>query len=392
MTTKQSQRGMTLIELMVGILISMLLSLAVFTVISVSESRKRTTTSTNDINQAGNYAIYLLDKLVRGAGSGFWEAADYTFGCKLLAAKGGNQVLPRASALPAPFDDVNTGTANVFRLAPVLIAEKQTKPSDSGRGSDVLIIMSSAAGKAPVPVNFDDVPAEKELSFENTLNFTGGDLLLLADQSDPATGGASDCLVQQVKEGFTGGAAPKLPLDGSYTAGVQGKGAASFGQKGMALQLGSLSKDDLPSFLVIGVGDHSTLYSYDLLETGSAPLVPIADGVFELHALYGLDTNNDGVIEWVAPSGDFSASKLMDGSSAATARLRQIRVVRVGLIMRTSLPEKDEVPAAKPKLFGDLSPDLQYEPPDWEKDSNAEQRHYRYRSIETTIPVRNALL
>lgn len=387
---KQSQRGMTLIELMVGILISMLLSLAVFTVISVSESRKRTTTSTNDINQAGNYAIYLLDKLVRGAGSGFWEAADYAFGCKLLAAKGSNQLLPRVSALPAPFDDVNTGTANVFRLAPVLIAENQTKPTDSGKDSDVLFVMSSASGTAPVPVSFDDVPAEKELSFENTVNFTGGDLLLLADQVAP--GVPSDCLVQQVAGGFAGGTAQKLPLNGRYyTAGVQGKGAASFGQKGMALQLGSLSQGNVPSFLLIGVGDHSTLYSYDLLETGSAPLVPIVDGVFELHALYGVDLNGDDKIDtWVTPSksAEFSARALMDGSSAATQKLKQIKAVRVGLIMRTSVPEKDEVTHSEPKLFVDLGPTLEFRR-DWRSD---EEKHYRYRTIETTIPVRNALL
>ena len=48
---------------------------------------------------------------------------------------------------------------------------------------------------------------------------------------------------------------------------------------------------------VIGVGDHNTLYSYDLLQTTASPLSPLADGVFELHAVYGVDTTADGTDE-----------------------------------------------------------------------------------------------
>ena len=54
----RAQRGMTLIELLVAMLISLVLSLAIFGVLASSEGLKRTTTSVNDINQTGNYAMY----------------------------------------------------------------------------------------------------------------------------------------------------------------------------------------------------------------------------------------------------------------------------------------------------------------------------------------------
>lgn len=391
---RERQRGMTLIELMVGIVISMLLSLAVFTLMSVSESRKRTTTSTNDINQTGNYAIYLLDKLVRGAGSGLGQAADYAFGCKLLAAKG-TQLLPRTQALPAPFADINTGAANVFRLAPVLIAQGQTRPMISNRASDALIVMSSASGLAPVPVPFAETATEAALNLVSTMNFSAGDLVLLADsQPSEATGGPADCLVEQVASSFsTGGATSTLPLGGDYyTTGVTGTGPTTYRDKyGRALPLGNVLTGNTPAFLMIGVGDHNTLYSYDLLQTTAAPLTPIVDSVFEMHALYGVDTNGDGKIDkWVSPttSSGYGLSTLMDGSAAATGLLRQIRAVRVGLIMRTSLPEKEAVASAQPKLFADLGTELQYER-EWASD---DEMHYRYRTFETTIPVRNTLL
>jgi prepilin-type N-terminal cleavage/methylation domain-containing protein len=73
---RHAARGMSLIELMVALLIASIVTLAIFAVMSTFEGRKRTTTSVNDANQAGNYAMHLLDKLVRSAGSGFVQAGS----------------------------------------------------------------------------------------------------------------------------------------------------------------------------------------------------------------------------------------------------------------------------------------------------------------------------
>jgi type IV pilus assembly protein PilW len=107
---RQAVRGMSLIELMVALLIASIVTLAIFAVMSTFEGRKRTTTSVNDANQAGNYAMHLLDKLVRSAGSGYVQAgpppnADNTdrvafaFGCRLLVASGATTVLPRGGGV-----------------------------------------------------------------------------------------------------------------------------------------------------------------------------------------------------------------------------------------------------------------------------------------------------
>jgi len=49
--------GFSLIELMVAATIFLVLSIAIFQVLSTNEGQKRTTTSVNDIDQAGNYAL-----------------------------------------------------------------------------------------------------------------------------------------------------------------------------------------------------------------------------------------------------------------------------------------------------------------------------------------------
>ena len=46
--------GFTLIELMVALVIGMVLSIAMFLVLGSAEGQKRTITSTNDADQAGN--------------------------------------------------------------------------------------------------------------------------------------------------------------------------------------------------------------------------------------------------------------------------------------------------------------------------------------------------
>lgn len=386
------QRGVTLIELMVGIVIAMLLSLAVFTVMATSESRKRSMTSVNDINQSGGYALYMLDKLVRGAGSGLGQSAAYAFGCKLHAAKSSTQVLPRTAALPAPFESVTTGTTNVFRLAPVLIAPGQTTPAISGAASDVLIVMSGAGGSAPIPVPFADdaVATTQTVSLTNTFNFSASDMVLVTDQP-ASSGGPSNCLLEQVATGFSGGSSQTLSFSGDYyAASVDSTSLAGYTTKGSVLNLGNAS-GNAPSFLVLGVGDHNTLYSYDLLQTSSTPLAPIVDGVFELHALYGLDTDDDGKVDsWVSPSATgYTPSALMDGSSTATASLLKIRAIRVGLIMRTSLPEKDAVATTTTlTLFSDLGSTLQYQ----RVLASGDEQRYRYRTLEATIPVRNTML
>ena len=64
------EQGFSLIELMVALVIGLVVSLAIYGVLNVNEAHKRTTTSVNDIDQSGTYAIYQLDKIIRSAGSG----------------------------------------------------------------------------------------------------------------------------------------------------------------------------------------------------------------------------------------------------------------------------------------------------------------------------------
>lgn len=395
MKSRRGEAGLTLIEMMVAVLISMVLAVAIMSVMSSFEGRRRTLGSASDLDQAGSLALFQIDGWIRSAGTGLVQGNAYAYGCKLHASRSATQILPATSALPAPFASVKAGAAGEFRLAPVMILPGQTTPGVSGQPSDVLVLMSSGNDGSQVAAPLTAPPAAAQLSVANTTDFAANDLLLIADQQAASGGGAADCLVSQASSATpTNGMATTLPLGGAYYAASVGTRAVTdFTGDAVAIDLGgdgtAAASSLAPAFQLVGVGDNDTLFSYDLLLTSPAPLQARAEGVFELHAVYGVDSTGSGtnkIDKWVdaGADGGYSVSALSAGDAAATGLLKNIRAVRVALVMRTSLPEKKAVETATTlTLFPDLDGLTLTR-----KLSPAEQ-HYRYRVLETTIPVRN---
>ena len=369
---KTAQQGFSLIELMVSVAIGLIVTLAITGVLVASEQRKRTSTSVNDVNQTGAYISYVLDKAIRSAGSGFSEKSAAVFGCALKATRGGTAILP--AALPAPFTSFNA----TVRVAPVVIGKGQ---SLSGQ-DDVLMVMAGNGGFAESAVKVTPGLADgSSLNLPNTLTFQNKDLLLLA-------GNSGDCLVTQVN-GTPAAGTQQLALGGTYF----GTGVAAFDAGSLVIPIGNEASRP-PQFRLLGVGANNTLFSHDLLQVASTAPLPLAEGVVQMHARYGVDSNGDGLLDtWADAKGDFSPGSLLDGSEPARNRLRSIVAVRVGLVLRTALPElrgnlaNGEVVAPETLvLFQDLDGALQQK-----FITGADGAKFRHRTAEITIPVRNAL-
>lgn len=422
------QRGVTLIELMIGILIGVILSLAMLLVMRDAEGRKRTITSTNDLNQAGNYATNLFQQWVRNAGNGFNQAAPYTFGCPLKArytsGSTETQILPRTSALPAPFNTV-VSTVGSFRLAPVLILPSQTTPGVSGSGSDMLIVMGGTSSTGGAAAAFSDYAGAAVINVPSNQGFLANDIVLAATLQPTsanynAAGSAvssinmSDCIIEQVSSTLT--TTNTLPLAGAHHSTNNSVDALPI--ESSVMSLGNTVNSNSPQFVILGVGDNNTLFSYDLLSTATSSTAR-AEGVFEMHALYGVDANCDGTIssdEWVTPTtSPYTVSELMTGygqeqvnwptdttarASACTAltsandHLQRILAIRIGLILRTSRPEKEAVTTSSITLFPDLATTKQTTRTlkTDAQDATRLEQHYRYRTVDIKIPLRNALI
>lgn len=387
----QLQAGVTLVELMVAVVIGLVVVLAATNVLVIGESHKRTTAGNNDSSQSGSFTAYTLDRVVRSAASGFGQAWNQgVFGCNLSVSRviGGaaTTVLPRAGAFPAPFQGFLGGAGNTLRLAPVLIGQGQ-----SAGNSDVLMVMSGNGGSGDItrPIR-SGVAGTDNLRLDNTIGIANGDIGLVTQP------GFTDCLIEQVSAPTPATLATVgnevLPLGGDYlntAGGTLGTLAAS----GTAFfsTLGNVDAGNV-QFQLFGVDTNRTLVAYDLLRSGASatsvdPIQPLADGVAELHAIYGLDTTlpHDNIVDsWVAPTGAWSAASVL----ADPTKMRQIIAVRIAIVMRGSNYEKEEVTLQRPILFGGTPGEL----PAVVYSAGADNRHFRLRVIDTTIPLRNMLL
>lgn len=398
LSPRMRAKGFSLIELMVAMTIALTISLAIFAAMSTFEGRKRSNTSSNDASQAGNYAAFILDKWIRSAGSGFSQTTDGSFDyvmCQLHAMNSGTQTLPRTASLPAPFDNINTGTANQFRLVPLLILPGQTTPNISGQASDAIVLMAGAGGLSEAAGSFRAAPSSSLLSVYNVTGFRANDMLLIARK-----GSTGACLIEQASATSNSNLnAQTITLGGSfYSASINGKsltgaefcGTASNAQaarKCSVISLGNLattsgSPASPPGFLVIGVGNNNTLVAYDLLQIlGSQPF-PIADNVYSMHARYGIDTNNDGRVDaWTAATGNYAPAALTAADGSGINRICSIKAIRVGLVLRTSVREQANVSNTTLTLFSDIQA----------LTVTLNDPKYRYQAIETTIPLRNLI-
>ncbi|MGF6348906.1 PilW family protein [Variovorax sp. W2I14] len=370
------QRGLTLIELLVAMLIGLIVTLAVASIVVVGETHRRVTTSTNDMEQAGAYAAYVLDRALRSAGSSLVQSVQPidrgVFGCKLNAAA----LLP-AGAFPAPFKKAFLpGSTSDLRVAPVLIGKSQ-----SDTGSDVLVVMGGDAVAGGVPRGLTDPGSATTLAMDNTVGVSAGDLVLVSQQ------GTTDCLLEQV----SGTTAKVLTLGGAYyTAGKSTSlETLAASTSTYVTPLGNPANGNV-QFQLFGVGDNRTLVGYDLLLGAAGAPQALADGVAELHAIYGVDTNGDGILDnWTDPgAAGFDIATVMQTPET----MRKIVAVRVALVMRSANREKEAVSPTRLKLFGDDFQDAAKNPISQTVTLGDDDQHYRHRVVEFTIPLRNMLL
>ena len=78
---------------------------------------------------------------------------------------------------------------------------------------------------------------------------------------------------------------------------------------------------------------------------------------------------------------------LQGGTALARLSMGRILAIRVGLVIRGSAPEREDVSPSTITLFDDLGSTLQ----STRTLTSAEQK-YRWRTIEFTVPLRNVML
>jgi type IV pilus assembly protein PilW len=275
------------------------------------ESQRRTTSASSDTDQSGAYVASVLDTALRNAGADLMQSlAPFSVG-----VLGCNPGFAAATSSQAPFNQFLGGNLGSLRVAPVLI---DANPTGADPASDILAVMSGsgAAGGIPRTVNS---ASGATLLLPNTIGIAVNSLVLI-NQPGSSSGA---CAIQTVTAVDAGG--NTLTLN-----------AAPTGSPSIVLPLGDPSE---AQFQLFGVDPASaTFASFDLRANTARPM---ASNVLAMQALYGVAGGTGQLAQWVSPTASgYDIQSLM----ADPDKIKQIVAVRIALILRSNLYEKEAVP------------------------------------------------
>lgn len=360
------ESGVTLIELMVGMLVGMLAVLLISQVLLVSEGQKRTTTGGADAQVNGALALYTLQRDLQMAGYGITSSPNVV-GCPISARFN--------SAAPTGF------AAN---LVPVVITPEASRPS--GSVGDSVRILASSKGSFSVPTRV--IPptyavGNTEFNVRASVGFAQGDLALVATDS------TQPCWVFQVTGAPTARVLPRANNAAAWNPANAPDVAYADGA--VVMNLGTL----VDTRYEIN-GNVLESFSFDIGSPAAArPARAVQPDIMNLRAFYGRDTSvpMDGVID-------------VFDTTTPTDNAGWLRVLAVRLIMvaRSSTFEKEIVTAANPEWSVGTTPSVSGAATCASGTGecltidvgagvtgDVPAKHHRYKVFDTVVPLRNML-
>ncbi|MEO8304654.1 MAG: PilW family protein [Betaproteobacteria bacterium] len=344
-------RGMGLVELLVGTVISMLMVLVIFQVYLVSEARKRTITAGSDAQQNASFGLFLIGQDLLGAGQVVSASTTALAGCAMLR--------PIPAIIAAGATDNDPDTITVFY------------GGSSSLSTPVPFLSNAAVGTTP--------PG---------LYVVAGPVGVSANDVIVAVQGAN-CTMSTVNAGgvAVGSGTGISTLNHTLTATIGNNTTATYNavtaslvNLGQAATPGQAARFAQVLYSVDPVT--STLRTQNLLPTVQ-PASPVVSNVVNLKAQFGLDTDNDGTVDKWQPATDTWTSVNLPLQPQAT--WQQIRAVRVAIVTRSDQYEVDAVTPGPIDMFCSPAPCAA------SMTLTADNQHYRYKVLETNIPIRNAM-
>jgi type IV pilus assembly protein PilW len=350
----KTSRGLTLIEVLISMVVSLFVTLAVYQTFAASEGYRRAATSGGDATFNGSIAMYALQRDARMAGYGINVIS--VLGCRVLAYDEG--VDP-----PREFE---------FALVPARITQ------GVAGAPDTIEILYSSTDASPVPVRLTQALPTPAANFhvDSAFGIVAGQLLVVAEPGQ-------DCTLQQATN------TPSLEAPGRQDLLIHNSGmyrspygtmvAARYNKPGGLGPSYTLAAMIFP----IGIAPTAARYSIqndtlvvDPFLQGNVAL-PVAAGIVQLQAQYGKDTDADGVIN------------VWDEITPVAANdWAGVIALRVGLVSRSALAERADLATGQcttttvqPQWAGGV----------FDLTARADWRCFRYRVFETTISLRNMI-
>jgi type IV pilus assembly protein PilW len=356
---RSRQPGMTMVEILVAVTIGLIGILIISQAYLTSENFNRSTVGEGGAQTNGLLALYSVERDVRMSGYGFANSA----------AMGCNQIYwyfdPEYSA------NIAGGSLPNITLAPVLITRDTTAPVDVEPVE--LTVMYATGAERMMPSTLSDFnKSSSEVEVDGTAGFRENDLVLLV--------GPTGCTLGKITQVQPG--PQKLQLNPGVSAPHNPPSWGAFPttyEKGNSiLNLGN------PVVRVYSIGSGKLQVTDGFLQSGVGTTFTLVDGIVDMRAQYGHDTNGDGTVD------DWNST-----TPTTSAGWTGVLAVRVGVLARIGNYEKPagadcDATTAAPAWSGSSIAADAFNKLDFAT-VTSEHRCYRYRVLETTIPLRNMI-
>jgi type IV pilus assembly protein PilW len=346
------QRGFNLIELLIGMAISMMGLLAVGQILLSFTQQRNTITQTLEAQSNGVMALYLMEKDFTQAGYGLMSIQD----CSRI-----NWYFNGTGYYNDPYGAATSNLA--FTTLPLKI-------TDGGTGSDIFEVQyGNPRSGAPVAVAIQTQTGGygTALNVASVAGFAQSDLIV--------TDVSGSCTMGQIDTPNAVSVSLTRPTTYIYNTNTRPLGAtagwdAAAANTTLIANLGGfVSRRYRVVNETLQVADFSSAYTYSTL----------VDGIVFMKAEYGLDTNADGTV-------DVWSTGVTATNTAAIGN--QVIAVRLGVVARSPLYEKNAVDA--PTVLTVL-PSIDVAPTSAAVTYTVPDTHYRYRTYYTVIPLRNVI-
>ncbi len=331
------QRGISLVEIMIGLVLGMLSVLVVLQVFQRSDAAKRAALGGDDAQNSGALALTQLQRDLRQGGHGV--AAFPIMGCDIT--------LPDGRTLAG--------------LAPVTVNHPDIPAGDAN--TDTLVVVYGSSNGAPEGSRILLQPGAAVYSVAAPASFTVGDVVIASPATRPAPCGLRLTTVTNVVSPTPPNVTVASGVAGMANGRLYNLGATprwmAYAVRGQQLTVCDMLANDCTA--AAGLADPSVW-------------VPVGNQIVSLRAQYGRDTT--------APTMDAVVDVFdQDAPTTACAWMR-VSAVRLAVVARSPQQANEAVTAAAPVWAGsaDLPIDLS-DLADWQQ--------FRYRSFETLVPVRN---
>ncbi|MGZ8261977.1 MAG: PilW family protein [Methylotenera sp.] len=354
------QTGLSLVEILVGLVIGMLVTLVIMQVFATFEGQKRSTTGNADAQTNGSIALFSIQRDVQMAGFGLpvFDTQNPPLKCEKI---------PTAATLPMVDHDSNAATPDIG-MSPITITDGGTA---AGASDSIAIRYSTdgATSKGGIVVKIiGPAPAAPEIGVDNNLGCNDGDVVLVS--------AGNVCAMTKVDDA-------NLAADTTHITLKNASGAT------IGASIACMGKWNQFEYSVA----NNQLLRHDASIVAATPFV---SEIVNIQAQYGVSdvANNNQVMNWVDATGNTW------GAAMTVADRNRIKAVRIAVVARNGLLEKANVggstacsslTAAAPTGICAWAGTAGSPAPTIDLSNDANWQQYRYRVYETIIPLRNMI-